>query len=221
MDDYTYLELTLLAALWIKEHNRYMLVLITLFAVILISLPWVTIYLGGEFWSLFTVGTVGLFISYGLRFYKKDRRLTIDYLKLTSVAAFPLIDLFWAYNFDEVFPATTAAVILVIYAYDRIVLRSKENMKRSYLVLLIAQSVLILLFLVYALVQRTQAIKNEGLAKEAQRQAIENEKLSLAAQEQAHQHLRIAEQQRKIAQENERRAVAAEQACLESLRKKK
>jgi WD40 repeat protein len=77
-------------------------------------------------------------------------------------------------------------------------------------------TVISLMFLVYALVQRTQAIKNEEKAVAAQLRAEENEKAATAAkiraeaaEGQAREQAKIAEQQRAIAEENEQAANEA------------
>jgi WD40 repeat protein/energy-coupling factor transporter ATP-binding protein EcfA2 len=77
-------------------------------------------------------------------------------------------------------------------------------------------TVISLMFLVYALVQRTQAIKQRELAVEAQAKAELNEKAALEAKAEAdkqrniaEQNAILAEQQRKIAEENELAANAA------------
>lgn len=52
-------------------------------------------------------------------------------------------------------------------------------MKKRHIVILLAQTLLIFMFLVYALVQRTQAIKQRELTIEAQSKAEENERRAL------------------------------------------
>ncbi|HMJ67989.1 MAG TPA: hypothetical protein VK508_03805 [Cyclobacteriaceae bacterium] len=84
-------------------------------------------------------------------------------------------------------------------------------------------TVISLMFLVYALVQRTQAIKAQQSAIEAQVKAEENEKKALIAQaeatkqaEIARQQAEIARQQKAIAEENEKLADAARADAVKS-----
>jgi hypothetical protein len=55
--------------------------------------------------------------------------------------------------------------------------------KRALVAIVIVQFVLVLLFLVYALVQRTQALKNEELAKRAEIEARNQHELAQATAE--------------------------------------
>jgi len=69
---------------------------------------------------------------------------------------------------------------------------------RKYIVILIIQFILMMMFLVFAIVQRTKANRNQELLIHAQQRAEENEKLALLAQREATKQAEIA---RKILEE--------------------
>jgi len=64
---------------------------------------------------------------------------------------------------------------------------------RTYVVIIIVQFVLMAMFLIYALVQRTQAIGSEENAIEGQRQAIRMEELARHAQTEAENQAKLAQ----------------------------
>lgn len=64
---------------------------------------------------------------------------------------------------------------------------------RAYVVILIIQFILMAMFLIYALVQRTQAIKNEELLIEIREQSARNEALAQAIKIEAQNQAKIAQ----------------------------
>jgi WD40 repeat protein len=101
--------------------------------------------------------------------------------------------------------------------------KRKLRNARIFAIVLGTATVISLLFLVYALVQRTEAIKNEELAqknaieatkqaelaKQAQIKAEANEKAAIAAKEEA-------DQQRALAVQNEEKAIAAQAEAVKN-----
>lgn len=69
----------------------------------------------------------------------------------------------------------TFFILATIYLYDRWILKP-EKMKRKYIIVLAVQSILILLMLTYAFVQKAQADRSRQDAFEEQQRAIEIEK---------------------------------------------
>jgi hypothetical protein len=71
---------------------------------------------------------------------------------------------------------------------------------KTYIIILIVQFVLMAMFLIYALVQRTQAIKQRELATSSEQKAIENESKAMMAIQEASKQAEIAREQRTIAE---------------------
>jgi len=135
-------------------------------------LPW-------PYWTiLWGVAGVGLTVCYLLRFKQKQELQTIDFLKLAAVVIFvahPTV-LFFDIHPNAIEPLLYCVylVVALIYLYDRMILSTIPT--RGVLVaVLISQSIIIFIFLVYALVQRTQAIKSQEMAIVATREAQEAE----------------------------------------------
>jgi hypothetical protein len=218
--------IVILGLLWINVPNRYMLMPITLFAAILLSITILLQYFNMEYWTLqaiWGVSSIGLFSAYLLRFRRKSNRNTIDYVKLIAVLTFPFIQMlppgFPSSDYFPVWSLVVTFFVLVTYVYDRIILNNND-MNGKYIAILIGQSLLILMFLVYALVQRTQAIKQREIAIEAQAQAEENERRALESQMLAQQQMNIAEQNARATQAARAEADKQLKLCEERLRKK-
>jgi hypothetical protein len=72
----------------------------------------------------------------------------------------------------EILRSLTLPFVAVIYIYDRWVLK-KENMKRKFIIVLVAQTVLIIVFFTFALIQKAEADKQRKLAVELTKRAEE------------------------------------------------
>jgi hypothetical protein len=189
------LGIVVIGLLWIKVPNRYMLPPISAFAVILLLSPFSISHFNMEAWVYYTlvgIGGVGLLTTYSVRFRQISPKRGVHYFKLSAIVVAALcIPLTWFYMSD--IPAVVGiCYVIAAYFYDRIVL-SFENGKRGYIIALSIQSVLVVLMLVFALVQRTTAIKSR-------------EELYGARQD--------AQQARVIAEQNEMKAMAAEQEAI-------
>lgn len=183
MHEYTEISfsgIAIVGLLWIGVSDRYMLIPVTAFAVYLLlyfpALEFFTVenYLT-ETWmyvAVATSGGVGLFSCYYLRFRKIGKRQLIDYLKLSAVflasAALPIAFLS---NSDNLLAGCLLYVCLVYY-YDRLV-KPSPMQQRKQMVVISIMGVLCALMIIYALVQRTQAIRQREISIELERKAIE------------------------------------------------
>lgn len=75
--------------------------------------------------------------------------------------------IFWTLVRPSTFP-----ILVTVYLYDRWILKP-EQMKKKYLVVLVGQSILILLMLMYSFVQKAEADRQRWRAAEQQRNAAE------------------------------------------------
>jgi len=83
-------------------------------------------------------------------------------------------------------------------------------MNKKFILILVVQFVFMTMFLVYALVQRTQAIKSQELAKQTEQRALAQAQLAQVNEAMAMRTRQLAEQQ-----------AAAAQAALEACSKRK
>ena len=127
---------------------------------------------------VWVISATGLGVAYFLRFTRKVSRTMIDFLKLACVVLLiiypitfytimPLPGEHW-----EILRSLTLPFVAVIYIYDRWVLK-KENMKRKFIIVLVAQTVLIIVFFTFALIQKAEADKQRKLAVELTKRAEE------------------------------------------------
>jgi hypothetical protein len=108
----------------------------------------------------FTVGGL-LIIFYSIRFTKKDKRQTIDYLKLVAVLLISIHPFSFIYQdsyWGQVIGFIAIPFSFIIYLYDRFILKP-ETMKKKFIIILTIQTVLIGLFLIYAFIQKLEADK--------------------------------------------------------------
>jgi glucose dehydrogenase len=117
--------------------------------------------LGFAIWLL---AGASLIIVYFLRFQRKQKRNAIDWLKVFAVgliAVYPIGFYSWYFYqrgwflFSSLSPVILPIVFL-IFIYDRLIL-NPTSMKRKFVLILAAQSVAILMFIVFAFYQRTLA----------------------------------------------------------------
>jgi len=173
---YPCIGLVVLFLLWIKVQNRFLLIPITFFAAVLINIPVLIAYLSMEFWPLWIVSTVGLTATYGLRFWKKEEKKVIEYLKFFGIILLPLAYYLVGISQRDMIQQwylLILAIVFVIYFYDRVILR-QQPINRTYVSILIVQTALLIVFFVYALVQRSQADAMMMRAVHAQQQAQQN-----------------------------------------------
>jgi hypothetical protein len=133
-------------------------------------------------WNIFVwfVPMIGLMASYTARFINKDSRVFLDYLKLASIfmlALFPLPSLYLLSDYFQM-PAVfislwviqylTLPILTAIYVYDRVTI-NLTFMKKKFAVIFVCYTVVSVLLMVYAIVQK-------GLAEELKMVAEENQK---------------------------------------------
>jgi hypothetical protein len=107
----------------------------------------------------------GLLITYFLRFIAKAQKSSIDFFKWLGIALLSIWPLCF-YYFESpglndilyVLSYLTVPVLGVTYLYDRWLLKP-ETMKKKHLMILVTQTVLIFLMLIYSLFQKTAADK--------------------------------------------------------------
>src|SRR5688500_355907 len=127
---------------------------------------------------IWVISAIGLSVAYFLRFTKKVRRTIIDFLKLACIGLLiiypitfytivPLPGEYWG-----ILRSLTLPFVAVIYIYDRWVLK-KESMKRKFVIILVAQTLLILVLFTFALIQKGEADKQRELAVEQRQLAVE------------------------------------------------
>ena len=134
---------------------------------------------------IWTISTVGLLIFYPLRLKDKPNKQTIDFIKpiglifliIYPIPFYSLVPVgesdFWA-----VINIMTFFVLGTIYIYDRLILKP-ETMKRKFIIVLVIQTILIIMFFIYAFVQKLVADEQTERAHELEQQAREGEKKSI------------------------------------------
>lgn len=130
---------------------------------------------------IWAISAMGLGVVYFLRFNRKVRRTLIDFLKLACIALLTIYPI----TFYTIVPlpgehwgilrSLTLPFVAVMYIYDRWALK-KENMKRKFVIILVAQTILILVLFTFALVQKAEADKQTALAVEQRALAVEQAK---------------------------------------------
>ena len=169
--------IVLIGFLWIGVDNRHMLLPVSIFAIILLFPATLIEYFNqgiDVYYAVWAVGGIGLLATYIMRLRKKPGRSTIDYFKFSAVVVYGLylfpVGLIIDYRYSEAWAIIAIGYVVVIYAYDRLILKS-ANENRRYVIALSVQTLLIFWILVYALTQRTAAIRNEEQAIRAQQEA--------------------------------------------------
>jgi hypothetical protein len=129
---------------------------------------------------LWIISAIGLVIFYYLRFRAKERRRTIDYLKLVGLfllICYPLPFYSLVNVGDSIFwptlRLTTFFIVGIIFAYDRWILKP-ETMKKKFIITLVIQSVMILLIAIYAFIQKSEADTAQLRAVDMRVQAEKN-----------------------------------------------
>lgn len=120
------------------------------------------------------VVSIGLITTFAIRFRARQPKLLTDYLKWIGTGVLVSLPYLQLLPFDDVDPvlSVSSLVVFFIYVYDRWVTRP-DPITGQFRTLLLVQSLAIVLILIYALVQRTQAIRLEELAKKIEMQALE------------------------------------------------
>jgi hypothetical protein len=94
-------------------------------------------------------------------------------------------------------------------------------MKKSHLAIIIVQTVLLLMFVVYGLVKKQEADKTRKVAEEQTQLAVQSQAIAIENERRAAASAQEAMRQRELAQQALAIAAANEKACLDRLNKKK
>jgi hypothetical protein len=128
------------------------------------------------------ISALGLSSCYFLRFKSKISKGFLEYLKILGVILLIIYPLpFYSLThvgggmFWIAIRMLTFSILGTIYFYDRWIL-NREAMKKRYVVVLVAQSVVILLMLSYAFVQKAEADRQREVAEQNERKANEMQK---------------------------------------------
>ncbi len=131
---------------------------------------------------IWAISGIGLLTCYAVRFTNKRQKGIIEFLKVLGVILLTIYPLpFYSLarvddsNFWTVTRMLTFAVLMTIYLYDRWILKP-EHMRKKYIVILVGQSILILLMLVFSFVQKAEADRSREVAEQHRIQAVESEK---------------------------------------------
>jgi hypothetical protein len=106
---------------------------------------------------VWATGSLGLLISYYLRFKCKDPLQLFDWVKWTGVMLliiYPVID--FGDPVSNVIGHLAIPILASLYVYDRWIF-NPEKMKKRFVVILSIQTLLILLFFSYAIIQKAEA----------------------------------------------------------------
>jgi hypothetical protein len=145
----------------------------------------ITIQVAEIVWA---ISSSGLIIFYSLRFKSKSEKQVIDYIKiigLTLLITYPIS--FWYLTGLSITPFwhlilyATPYFLATIFIYDRLILKP-EPMKKKFIIALIAQTVLIFMLFIFALVQKMEADKNRIEAVRQHEEAVNRERLVVALQ---------------------------------------
>lgn len=127
---------------------------------------------------IWAISAMGLGLAYFLRFNRKARRTLIDFLKPACIGLLIIYPITF-YTIVRlpgeqwgILRSVTLPFVAVIYIYDRWILK-KENMKRKFVIILVAQTVLILLLFTFAVIQKAETDKQTELAEELSKRAEE------------------------------------------------
>jgi uncharacterized membrane protein (UPF0136 family) len=144
----------------INNSDKRFLNIISVLVVIILSSDFIDAYLSsGLNVSLIASGLFIIF--YTLRFSKKTDRTAIDLIKPLAVILVTIYPLTFVYYENDVFTLLgylTIPVSVATYSYDRLILKP-EPMKKKFIITLVIQTILILVFLTYAYIQKIEADK--------------------------------------------------------------
>jgi len=169
--------------LYKNPNKNYRITIAILIFLVLLS-ETIYVQLNDLFGQILWVGSASaLLIFYSLRFWRKEKLEFIDFLKFLSILLivtfpFPFYTFFTIksvlvlVSFELAIP-----IICAIYFYDRFILKP-QPMKKKFVFILLAQTLLILLTLTYAIVQQGIAQENARLAEENARKAVEQAKFA-------------------------------------------
>jgi hypothetical protein len=131
---------------------------------------------------IWAISAIGLLSCYAVRFNNKRQKGIIEFFKLFGIILLTIYPLpFYSLvhlgdgNFWMVTRMVTFFILVTIYLYDRWILKPEE-IKRKYILLLVAQSILVFVMLVFSLLQKAQADESRELAEQQREKAIENGK---------------------------------------------
>lgn len=121
-------------------------------------------------WGLSGLGLISFYL---LRHLNNERKRTINYLKILAivlVACYPLnfYTLEWFNNKWDVLIVLGYLILPIagtIYLYDRWILKP-DQMKTKFIIALVTQTILLFMFLIFAIFQHTEAKRQESLAVE-------------------------------------------------------
>jgi hypothetical protein len=114
-------------------------------------------------WTIWAISGLALMATYALRFRKKANKQVIDYLKGCSIILIILYPIhFKAWMLITNNPRMVSSLLIliipmivgIVYTYDRFILKPRE-MKKKFVVILVAQTIAILMLLVFTLYQQT------------------------------------------------------------------
>jgi hypothetical protein len=167
-----------------RNPQKKLLHVISLF-IAAVFLSKILLYFGETFGqSVWLVSSIGLLLSYILRFRDKQSTGLLEYLKFIGLLVFIIYPLTSYYNYNLDYRAVfyllssiTLPVLAILYLYDRWILKP-EKMKTKFVVILVVQSVLIFLMLTFSLLQKSEADKQTGIAMDQRERAIEQYKLA-------------------------------------------
>jgi hypothetical protein len=159
---------------WFKNPHRKLIVLTSSFVLVLFLSEWFLIFgnmlVGQIIWGL---GAIGLSIAYFLRFNAKKLRGTWDFLKwiaIVFVLAYPWT-LYEDDNYLTVLRLLAFPVLTTMYLYDRVVFKP-ERMKTKFIVILVAQSVLLILMTAYSVLLHIESNRLRQAMEEQRNESI-------------------------------------------------
>jgi hypothetical protein len=162
--------LVALAAFQYRNPHKALLNTVSLFVFLLFVAKELMHSYTWAMWLLI-IASVGLFVSYLVRFRRKGTVYVFDYIKWIGVGFLlfypaPLFQLPDPYRGAPYLVSDlTIPVLAAIYLYDRWILKP-EKMKKKFVIILSAQTVLILVMLTFALFQRALAERYRDKASE-------------------------------------------------------
>jgi hypothetical protein len=202
-----------------RNPYKYLIHPVSFFIILVLTSTAFTYVLeGGEIISF--VAGLGLWITYWMRFRNKDSKRPIDYVKLAAMIVFGFAGvitpvLVYKYIQLDQFTALTLYVmqqmglplLIAIYLYDRVTFKPSA-MQKTFITILIGQTILCLVLLAYAFIQKKEADMQRQAAQENANMANAQAEAVMAAQ-------RVAEHNLQMAIERE----ASKEAEIDSLKK--
>lgn len=168
----------------VKNQNPILLntvsVLIFIFLTQKIWVEYLNLTLNVFLFSWIVVGVL-LITTYSIRLFSKPRLYVIDYFKLISIiliTTLPIgsIDLSYLGNkidlILQLISSIAPGILMTVFIYDRFILKTK-NMKRSFLITLIVQTLFIFALLLYAFTERIEAALQRQIAVEQHNSCME------------------------------------------------